>query len=575
MESQLIATGQPAAAVVANTAGLSWRAWRGWLSTLGSRMLASGDRLVIGFVMLGILARAVRYFLRFPLWEDECFLLVSLSERGYAALAQPLDYHQVAPLLFLWCQRALIDLFGFNELSARLVPFLCSIMSLLLFVRLARKLLQGTSVVLAVAIFAVAYPCIRYAAEAKPYGCDMFVALVLVSLILHWQAQPSRTAGLWALCAVIPLAVGFSYPAVFIAGGVSLFALWSLVSNRESRGWIAWFVYNGLLLGSFQGWFVLATQRQSSAELTWMRNCWQDTFPPLHGIWGFVSWLGVTHVSEIFSYPVGGERGASALTAICFFVGLVTFWRWKRRGLLVLFLVPAGLNFIAAALQRYPYGGHVRFGLYFAPLVCLTAGLGGAMLLAAISRRRNSRSPIAITLVVLALIATGSIIRDVWHPYKTQSDLRARAFAQWFWFNAEFDGEVACLKSDFGREFSPQAGHELSWLAMYQCNQRIYSPRHHNGAPPDFQRVTQEWPLRCVEYRASFYDYDQEKLDAWLAEMQTDYRLVSQDTYAFPRYGKRERNLTTVDYLDVFKFVPRDRTARGSGNSEGDSPSAL
>src|SRR5947207_13177836 len=98
------------------------------------------SRLVTAFVVLGLVARCVRYLLDFPLWEDECFLCVNFIDRTFAGLLQPLDFHQVAPPLFLWIELAAVKLFGYGERSLRLFPFLCSVASLFLFRRLAGRL---------------------------------------------------------------------------------------------------------------------------------------------------------------------------------------------------------------------------------------------------------------------------------------------------------------------------------------------------------------------------------------------------------------------------------------------------
>src|SRR5207253_6653569 len=46
----------------------------------------------LAFLLLGLAARCVRYFLRFPLWEDEAFLCVNLIDRDYAGLTDSLEY---------------------------------------------------------------------------------------------------------------------------------------------------------------------------------------------------------------------------------------------------------------------------------------------------------------------------------------------------------------------------------------------------------------------------------------------------------------------------------------------------
>ena len=147
------------------------------------------------FLAVGLAARLVRYLLRFPLWEDEAMLSTNFLERGYLGLLQPLHYLQVAPTLFLWCQLTVVRLLGFSEYTLRLVPLACSIASLFLFRHLAGLLLRGTALVATFGIFAVAYPPIRYAAEAKPYGCDLFLALLMLVMMVHWLRGPARPAG--------------------------------------------------------------------------------------------------------------------------------------------------------------------------------------------------------------------------------------------------------------------------------------------------------------------------------------------------------------------------------------------
>jgi len=146
--------------------------------------------------------------------------------------------------------------------------------------------------------------------------------------------------------------------------------------------------------------------------------------------------------------------------------------------------------------------------------------------------------------------------RDLWFPAKSAAVMRARDFARWFWFTAQFDGEVACLKSDLGRSFVP--GTDLHGLtAMYRCNQRIYSPRHARGEPPQLCRVAADWPLRCVEYRMTQWPYDEAARDRWLAAMQTQYDLVGRERFPFVLGESGNRPPRNLDYLEIYKFVPK------------------
>lgn len=557
------------------------------------------DRIARGmmlFLWIGLAARAVRYFLKFPLWEDECFLCVNFIDRSFTELLQPLTYHQVAPPLFLWLERASVLLLGYSEWSLRLIPFLASLASLFLFRRLAGQLLDGPGRLLAFGIFAVAYPGIRYAAEAKPYATDLFAALVLLVLAVEWY-RSRRAAPLIALALLTAPLLWLSYPAAFVAGGVSLAIgavlvrgragegerrnnKWTGILARERRDFAesrlstktrrfespsphpplspppapfwSWVALNLAIAIGF-GSLLLVIRKQSGAELGFMTSYWSDAFPPLTEPLRLVLWFVRVHTSELLAWPVGGARGASLFTAILAAIGL---WQlFKKRDLFwgVLLLGPLALNLVAAAMHRYPYGEHIKFSMYAGPTICLLAGWGAAAWNAHTARKRPRLASRAamITLGLLVLVATGSMARDVLHPYKTRSDERARAFAQWFWFNAQAEGDVRVIDRHAGTLFSPEAQSELTWTAMFRCNRAIYAPETEPVMPRDKAR------LRCLVYRDPRFEFHEDARDRWLSTMREEHILMSRQTFPFTRYGKDEESFVTVDYLDLYTFRPR------------------
>jgi hypothetical protein len=527
------------------------------------------NQLIWAFLILGLAARTIRYVLRFPLWEDEAFVCANLIDASYGDLLQPLNFHQVAPLLFLWTQLTLVKVLGFSEWPLRLVSFASGAASLFLFERLARRLLHGPALVLAVAVFAVSYAGIRYSAEAKPYGSDLLVSLVLVMLSVMWW-QTSKARFLWILALLAPLAVGFSFPAAFIGGGVSLFVGYVLWSERRS-GWLRWLMFNVLLCAAFALFYLLSARSQAASEGEFMGQCWSAAFPPLANPLRFLGWLVQVHTGSLLAYPIGGDNFASTLSCVGCLAGVVVLTRKRQGALLILVLAPFALNFVAAAAHRYPYGGHVKLAHYLAPAICLLLGLGFAALMGAWSRGGSRiRWQYAVACLLLAVLAAGSMARDSLWPYKSLATLHQRDFARWFWFSAPHEGELVCLKTDLGIDFSPATFSELSWSANYLCNQRIYSPRHVRGELPNWQRVSRDRPLRCVEYRDPRWTYDERGFEQWMDTMRQRFDLFGQETLAFPIYDKRERYVCTTDHLHVYTFVPK-----GSGTLPGDAVQAM
>ena len=266
-------------------------------------------RIAWAFVGLGILIRTVRFLLDFPLWPDEAYLAHNYLDRGYLDLLRALDYGQVAPLLYLWVQKTVVAICGFSEYSLRLYVFLGSIASLLLFRHLAGQLLQGIARLMAIGTFAVAYPLIRYSAEAKPYGSDMLVTLLLLVLLVQWRLERQKTRWLWALAVAMPAAVLLSYPAMFVVPAISLAMLAELFRSGTRRQWLAWLGVNMITAGGVALLFFASARAQIEAAGPHMRTGWAQAFPPLSSAKKMGLFLLESHTSEAFSYPAGGAGG--------------------------------------------------------------------------------------------------------------------------------------------------------------------------------------------------------------------------------------------------------------------------
>ncbi len=514
-----------------------------------------------GFIALGIAARCLRFLICVPLWPDEAFLAATYLDHGYIEmLTKPLAYHQVAPPGYLWIQLTIVKLLGFHEYSLRIFSLITGIASLFLFRRLASRLTDGTAYLFCVAVFSVAYPAIRYSAEAKPYGFDLFVGLSLVLLYVEWAHRGRTTKWLWILSIACASALWFSLPAVFIAGGVSLAVAFSLYKHRQWNQLWPYIALNLLLIGSFIG-LQVALKTMTSVDLEGMRNCWERAFPPLENPLKTFSWFVAMITGEVSPFPIGSVRGGSSATVLCCVIAVICLWSNRRSDLAILFLAPLALNLVAAGLHRYPFGGGVRFTLYSGAAFCFLTGLGAACLAAWFTKHFTSRKVILTAMLGLVLIGSGSMLRDFFRPYKTQDILRTRSFAEWFWFNKAYDAELVCMKTDLGLDFSPFT-FEGGVSSLYICNQKIYSDRHKAGDAPDLQNVTAAHPLRCALFRDERWKFNQTAFDNWLKKMQGSYALVAHEQYPFPVFHKDKEYKHTC-FVDLYEFVPKSEAETG------------
>ena len=161
--------------------------------------------------------------------------------------------------------------------------------------------------------FAVAYPLIRYSAEAKPYGSDMLVTLLLLVLLVEWRIAANRTRWLWALALAMPVALLLSYHGHVRGAGGDLCEVHRTLPQRHGAAGALGLVCTSLNLlaaGGLALLFWASARGQLDAAGPHMRNgCAVQAFPPLHSAKELAMFLLESHTSEAFAYPAGGARG--------------------------------------------------------------------------------------------------------------------------------------------------------------------------------------------------------------------------------------------------------------------------
>jgi hypothetical protein len=408
----------------------------GWFAEDGPSLpwLRTVRRAALALVLLSIAWRLCRWLLQFPIWGDEAYLAVNFLDRGYLGLTRPLRCVQVAPVLFLWGELTAYKLFGGTELAMRLLPFLAGLGTLVLFWRLARMTLPPLPRYLAIGIFAASYYPVRHSCEIKPYATDLLVSLALLIVALAWKRRPERLGWLVVLALMVPVALAASYPAVFVAGAISIVLL-PAAWRQGSKARVLFVLYNVLMLAGFLGPYLLAGAGQFDSTGEALHEYWADWFPPA-SVGPLVLWLLKAHTGNMLAYPVGGPNFASALTFLLCVVGAWRLGRWGRWDLVGLLGVPFALTLVAAALHRYPYGGSARIAQHLAPAICLLAGVGGMEVLRRLAPAgRYRRRAVLGTFGVLAVVALAGVVHDLAKPYKTKADregrrLVAEVFAQ-------------------------------------------------------------------------------------------------------------------------------------------------
>lgn len=403
------------------------------LSVPRPRFYQSLSFWTLGAVTIGIAWRTARFLLQFPIWGDESFVCVNFLDNTFAGLIGPLRVGQICPLTFLWTELALYRWLGPSELAMRLLPYLMGLAALLLFWPLCRRALPPAPAALALSLLAVSYYPVRHAVEVKPYAEDLLAAIGLYLPAALYILNPRNTRWLIFLTCYVPLALVSSYPAVLVAGSLTIVFL-PLVWRQARPAVTGWYIaYNVVLGAAFLANYFLVGKPQMTPNEATPNNAfvstWQEWFPAYDPL-SLLIWFLKAHTGNMVAYPIGGPNFLSSLTTLLCLVGGWAWWRAGNRHVLALFVWPFVLSMVAALLHKYPYGGSARVDQHLAPAICLLMGNGIAAVLRRSTRPARGEAPVVLTTALLVAFGAAGLLRDLVKPYKTTAELWNRTFVE-------------------------------------------------------------------------------------------------------------------------------------------------
>ena len=334
-----------------------------------SKTSALLESAAIGSIFLaGVILRLRQYLMGRSLWMDEAMLALNIVNRNFLDLFKPLDYDQGAPIGFLLIEKIFTLLLGRNEYALRLFPLTLGLLALWVFYLLLKRFTHGTSLVLALALFALNPRLIYYSSEVKQYNADVFVFAALFLAVTDYFERPSQK-GLGMLAIAGFFALWLSHPSVFLLAAIGTTLFISALKKQDTTNLrlvagmgLFWLANVGLLYALTLG------NLQSNS---YMQAYWQDAFAPIPpwSKWGWYWESFKANADALFAIKYAPlflllsllagwvflfkqkRDSAIVLAWMLFFTllaSLLTLYPSLER--MVLFLVPAGIFLIGISL---------------------------------------------------------------------------------------------------------------------------------------------------------------------------------------------------------------------------------
>ncbi|HKW63281.1 MAG TPA: glycosyltransferase family 39 protein [Candidatus Acidoferrum sp.] len=376
-------------------------------------------------LLLGTGLRAWAYFRDTSLYLDEILLSRNILDLPLAQLLfKPLALDQVAPRGFLLIEHLSVTIFGPSEYALRLLPFVCGIASLALFWRLAERILAPTGSALALFLFAIGVPFIRFGAEVKQYECDLLAGILLLLLVLRLLEGEASNRRLAATGLVGFFVIWFSQASVLVMGGLgAVLALQWIVSRDRKTGRILLFTISLWAVASVIA-VVVGNRSMTPSTRQYMNDFWTGAFFPLpfHFSAG-VNWIGQRFL-ELFSEATLLRYRWPIVFALLAAAGIAVVWKRSRVAAWLL-CGPAVLALAAAIAHQYPFRGRLSFWLLPAALLALAAGTDW------IRAKVSALHPAVGMLVVLAVsIAPVMALAQAPPPYEIEHHWETLSYLQ-------------------------------------------------------------------------------------------------------------------------------------------------
>lgn len=354
--------------------------------------------LTVLAVVVGLAFRFWNYACNHTIWYDEAVLIANVMGKDFATLLGPLHNAVAAPPIYLWLLKIVHLTFGDEPYVWRLLPLLCSCGTLLATVPLARRVLTPNVVPVAVALVALSDNHIWLGCTVKPYTGDaLLTTLLLYAYVRTADWSPARR--ILALAALIPPVFCFSYPMMFVIGGLMLALLPSAWRQRPAALG-AWLLAFTLSVGTFAMLYFGPVKQQ---RVTGLVEEWARDFPNWSRPISVPGWAA-EHTATVFQYSY--LPGGMALIVLAPW-GLTSLRDSNRRGLAVALVAPIALALAASTVKSYPYGFN-RLMHYAAPCVLLIGCLGLEVFL-----RRFGTLAKGCTIALLISVAVPPVIHLV------------------------------------------------------------------------------------------------------------------------------------------------------------------
>jgi hypothetical protein len=226
---------------------------------------------------------------------------------------------------------------------------------------------------LALFLFAIGVPLIRFGGDVKQYAVDITAAIGLLLLALNLREKEATTRTLLLAGAVGLGIVWFSQTAVLVMAGIGLGLTVDWLISRDRRAGRELLVMIPLWSVASIAAVVAGMRSMTPSTRAFMDDFWASGFfPRTLRVTEAPGWFW-ERLSSIFSDPTLLRYRWPAVFLIVAMVGVIALWQRSRPAALLL-VGPFVVTMAAAVAHQYPFRGRLIVWLVPSALIAAAAG---------------------------------------------------------------------------------------------------------------------------------------------------------------------------------------------------------
>ena len=316
---------------------------------------------------LGIAISLAQFLYNRSLWLDEAKLALNIINKNNIQLLFPLDYNQVAPILFLQVEKFFSLLLPNSEYGLRLFPLIAFWVSSYLFYKILNLIFKSSNIrIVGLSLFFFNATLVYYSSEVKQYMGDILVLLGLYYVVLKSYKNDKSKLYLLGILGVVSVFLSNVAPIILACIGLYLLISEIKIPKEKLKSIFLLFFVWGISYVIYYAIFIYNHPSKDFMIRFWTE---ENAFMPINPLGrDFYLFINNTVLNGFYYFFSFGTL-LSIFFIFIYCVGIYFLFNSKERRLIILTSLPAILHLTLSSFKLYPY--HSRLILYNIPLIII------------------------------------------------------------------------------------------------------------------------------------------------------------------------------------------------------------